>query len=312
MERTANHHAALARDLSLSPLNDAYHFTRHDPMRLPDAHLRRTGAKAGAIRERYNHTTRALDEPRLFGGNESSGLEDRLPRLPRFVLTPPSKPLHVEDDDRPVDPAFFDSALPPDPRYVYQYQERDAVKRSSDNERTGVESPRRSRRVAEDRTERDWQGASAGTRRHSDTLTSYSPQERPSNGRATPTTSSLKRPDGAPTGYVRQGNYYVPIVATQKEQARARQQLQHEQQLQQAARYERVRRMQNQSGMHMGQLSPIETNDPRSRSSGSGEHLWPVCRTVSRDETATEDVKNTSRVKFAMEPHIRNTKMSQS
>jgi hypothetical protein len=44
-----NHHAALTRNLPLRPLNDASHFTRHDPMRLPDVHMRRADSAIGAV-----------------------------------------------------------------------------------------------------------------------------------------------------------------------------------------------------------------------------------------------------------------------
>jgi hypothetical protein len=59
MERTGNHHAALTRNLSLNPLNDAYYSTRHDPRPLPDAHSWQANATVGAVsreRERFNRS----------------------------------------------------------------------------------------------------------------------------------------------------------------------------------------------------------------------------------------------------------------
>jgi hypothetical protein len=59
LARAGNHHAALTRNLSLGPLNDAYHSTRHDPMRLPDAHLQQASATVGAVsqeRERFDRS----------------------------------------------------------------------------------------------------------------------------------------------------------------------------------------------------------------------------------------------------------------
>jgi hypothetical protein len=54
LERTANHHTSLTRDLPLGPVDDSTLFARHDPMRLPDAHLRRADATVGAVSQERN------------------------------------------------------------------------------------------------------------------------------------------------------------------------------------------------------------------------------------------------------------------
>jgi hypothetical protein len=66
LERTGNHHAALTRNVPLGPVNDVSHFARHDPMRLPDAHLRRNDMTVGAVTAEREGLNRARNYDNTF------------------------------------------------------------------------------------------------------------------------------------------------------------------------------------------------------------------------------------------------------
>jgi hypothetical protein len=89
LERTSVHHAALTRDVPLGPMNDVSDFARHDPMRLPDMHLRQAGAAVATgtqERQRLDSGERGLDEPetRKFHANgQPESAADLPPRSAR-------------------------------------------------------------------------------------------------------------------------------------------------------------------------------------------------------------------------------------
>jgi hypothetical protein len=471
-------------------------------MRLPDVHLGREDATVGAVRGRHNHTTRALDEPRLFGGNESSDFEDRLLRLPRFDRPRPAKALHVGDDDRRVDAAFFDSALPPNDRFPM-------VSQASN---TGAGSPARPASATRQHPgvamARNASQQAPGSRNHTPQMVNTPSMAQAMPGRQLSQTPRLQSgsPDigmsQTPNGVMMQSGgqmnqnltpAQIAMLTTQRElnagqgmpnrqmaarnpvasmtpnhklfaqpmakmqqafqhcqrlwheqslvgnienaakmkeqalnlqrkmhqmkaQMAQRQQMagnasspgvnmqqqtpqtghahpghqqQNQQQMQQMQQMQAMQAMQQQQQqqqqpqsqpqpqqtigsrmsmfgdsrpesrpglpastsfrqaelqmqqqqgnmqstngiparqqqqsqphhqgelqrMHMPQPPHIETDGPRSRFSGPVERLWVVCQTVSRDETAAEDVRNTSAVKSAMEPHMRNTQVSRN
>jgi hypothetical protein len=103
------------------------------------------------------------------------------------------------------------------------------------------------------------------------------------------------------------------VQQDQQQQALMQQQQQQQQQAQQTQQHAlQPTPITPHKSQPMQRYPTIETNGPRSKVPGSSERLWLFCETVSRDETAAEDGRNTSKVKFAMEPHIRNAQVWES
>lgn len=78
-ERTGVHHAALTRDLPLLPVDDASHLGRHDPIRLPDVHLRRADPTVGPPsqeRERHNSSSNNDDDREYRGLHKTIRVPD--------------------------------------------------------------------------------------------------------------------------------------------------------------------------------------------------------------------------------------------
>jgi hypothetical protein len=94
MAATGNHHAALTRNLSLGPLNDAYHTTRHDPMRLPDAHLQQANATAGAVRQERERFIRSRNNDDVFSEWNERSRTERVPRNDHVDMSRPGPPLN--------------------------------------------------------------------------------------------------------------------------------------------------------------------------------------------------------------------------
>jgi hypothetical protein len=144
-------------------------------------------------------------------------------------------------DRMPVDRMPIDSRMPVDRMPVDRIPvsrmpaDRMAIDRMDDRMQIDTPSgPPQDRRYQADRngypSDPRYGGADArGYSDARDARTSYPPQEQPPYGRATPATSSYPQDsmyarsgaqssqpsDGAPPGYVRQGNYYVPISSAE-------------------------------------------------------------------------------------------------
>ena len=107
-------------------------------------------------------------------------------------------------------------------------------------------------------------------------------------------------PPGIP-GYVKQGNYYVPISSA--EQPRTDYEGSHpSRRSSEAVRPKYARHPSNgwQSDYDHAPLDrvPLQTPSPRLLSE-------LICPTVSRDETSSEGAKNSIHMKMALEPHVR-------
>jgi hypothetical protein len=128
LERTGNHHAALTRNVPLDSVNDVSYFARHDPMRLPDAHLRRNDMTVGAVTAEREGLNRARNNDDVSEWYERS------------------RPKRVRSRDR---------GTRKDRDYKYaSYPESEAT--SSSDSDTIIEPPRYSRREDEERRrERD-------------------------------------------------------------------------------------------------------------------------------------------------------------
>ncbi|KAM0699077.1 hypothetical protein Q7P36_001123 [Cladosporium allicinum] len=94
MERVTsrNHHAVLMRNLPGRPLNDAFHSTRHDPMRLPDVHLRRAESKVEASSQEREQVVRSINDDVFSVWYERSRLR-----------APQDGTIEIDDDTRTVE-----------------------------------------------------------------------------------------------------------------------------------------------------------------------------------------------------------------
>jgi hypothetical protein len=339
-----DHHAALTRNLPLRPLNDASDFTRHDPTRLPDVHLRRAEGATGSVgRERiYSNEQRTMPAFDLSQWNKVFGYPESSP------FTPVAR-------------------------------ERETINRSSDNDGSGVEKMKRATPVDEEhlleggprgypsmsdpRWNRDDRGnkfapslsrllsqQGVDARGYSDIpqlnegVTPGWPgrvrQARQQQQREQQQQSSMQRQQVQQAEQQRAMQHHqhpgypgmqssipsripppgqpgmLPPLHTGMSYRRSQQVAQSQEQAQQQAPQTQQHALQNRPVTSHSTLprqhlnSQIETNSPRLEVSGSGERLWLVCQTVSRDETAAEDVKNTFKVKFAMEPHTRSAQVN--
>jgi DNA-directed RNA polymerase subunit RPC12/RpoP len=112
---------------------------------------------------------------------------------------------------------------------------------------------------------------------------------------------SSQTSDGAPPGYVRQGNYYVPISSA--EQPRTDYGGSHpSRRSSEAVRPKYARHPSNgwQSDYDHAPLDRVPLQRPSRRLRSE-----LICPTVSRDETSSEGAKNSIHMKMALEPHVR-------
>jgi hypothetical protein len=250
LERTSNHHAALTRNLPLRPLNDASDFTRHapftrhDPMWLPDVHLRRAEEAIGAVgRERIpsnEQTTPAFHPYGLVGARKYQKARTR-------QIIQQGQHAQQQHDQQQI------AAMRQRPQYLETYWKR--------------------------------------------------PHEQPS--------PQATQPEGdmntiAPQQMRQQANQQT------QQQAMQQAKLHFQNQAQQARQHalQPPPTTPHESSQPMQRYPIKKTDGPRLKVLGSSERLRLVCETVSRDETAAENVKNTSKVQFAMEPHMRNVRVS--
>jgi hypothetical protein len=328
LARAGNHHAALTRNLSLGPLNDAYHSTRHDPMRLPDAHLQQASATVGAVsqeRERFDRSRNNDDVSQWY----------ERPRLERVGDLRRAYPIQepMEGEEFRPKPMRRAETMPPQLNAsqlnanARRERERDSTRKSRKSSGLGMtESPDSSPsptttpepiiyRERPKSSSYDYEAATSngyGTELHEPVPAAGSRKvtrspspikaEREKEYRGPRTTSYV---------YGAQGLQDVSASRSTLDRNNAPEQLYGE-----IPTASRSSPRQTRTEYHFPRPNIEEVGNVLERRAmpsttlSSQQRLELVCPTVSRDDTSSEDSKISSLVKTAMEPHLRKAQMS--
>ena len=344
-ERTGNHHTALTRDLPLGPMGDNKHFIRHDPMRLPDVHLRRAEANVRAVsqererhnRSRKNNNDREYQRPakpeRVRDAQQVARLKSRVRQrgdmrqttqdtrgqdlqygdaMTKMALAKEHRLYNAKTDET----KYFDPRLAA--RMDFDY-ERSSPQRAysgpeQESSRTSKDSAKENKRVKQ--KELTWQTTRETRRERDYKNASIWPYPEFLTASSSDSDTILDPPRYSRREEEerrRERDPYSEQPRRREDPGRAfhMEDRSHRMQTYESSARDYIER----SRRGPRQYSPIPFTLPAVEKSEALENFPTpprqrvelVCQTVSRDETCSEDTKISSFVKTAMEPHTRNT-----